>query len=213
MLDDNNILVKTFRMVKDLVAKESNNSIKLRLLGKRRKDGRRYNFSSIDEVAALIVGDFDIDKVDRDIVDETQSRRLQKINQLNPAYLELQYPLLFSYGEDGYKEDIILNKKNHNGEKARQEVSMRKNFSFRIQEKLDDGSPLLYVRRLFQQFLVDGYSKIESIRLNYICQEQDKFNCKIYKGIKEAVLSRKTTPSSYDKHILLPSSFRGVSDI
>ncbi|XP_072088096.1 uncharacterized protein [Arachis hypogaea] len=68
MLDDNNILVKTFRMVRDSIAKDSNNSIKLRLLGKRRKDGRRYNLPSIDEVAGLIVGDFDINKTNRDII-------------------------------------------------------------------------------------------------------------------------------------------------
>nr|XP_029148364.1 uncharacterized protein LOC112743237 [Arachis hypogaea] len=198
-----------FRMVRDLVAKDSNNSIKLRLLGKRRKDGRRYNLPSTDEVAALIVGDFDIDKTDRDIVVETQSGRLQRINQLNPSYLGLQYPLLFPYGEDGYKEDILLNKRNHSGGKGRQEVSMREFFAFRIQERLADGSPLLYARRLFQQFLVDGYSMIESVRLNYIRQEQAKFRCEMYKGIKEAVFSGETTPSSCGKHIILPSSFMG----
>ncbi|XP_020962284.1 uncharacterized protein LOC107606362 isoform X4 [Arachis ipaensis] len=209
MLDERNVLVKAFRMVKDSVAKDSNTTVKLRLIGKREKDGRRYNLPSTDEVAALIVGDFDIDKTDRDIVVETQSGRLQRINQLNPAYLGLQYPLLFPFGEDGYKEDIPLNKRYQNGGKGRQEVSMREFFAFRIQERLFDGSPLLYSRRLFQQFLVDGYSMIESSRLNYIRLEQEKFRCEMYKGIKEAVLSGETTPSSRGKRIVLPSSFTG----
>ncbi|XLR23531.1 hypothetical protein S83_051431, partial [Arachis hypogaea] len=64
MLDDNNVLVKAFRMVRDTLAREFNNTIKLRLLGKRGKDGRRYNLPNTDEVAALIVGGFDIDKTD-----------------------------------------------------------------------------------------------------------------------------------------------------
>ncbi|XP_052111545.1 LOW QUALITY PROTEIN: uncharacterized protein LOC127742858 [Arachis duranensis] len=177
MLDDNNVLVKAFRMVRDSLAREPNNTIKLRLLGKKGKDGRRYNLPNTDEVAALIVGDFDIDKTDRDIVVETQSGRLQRINQLNPAYLGLQYPLLFPFGEDGYKEDIPFAK----GDK----------------------------RRLFQQFLVDGFSMIESSRLNYIRLDQEKLRCEMYKGIKEAVLSGETTPSSRGKRIILPSSFTG----
>ncbi|XP_057755479.1 uncharacterized protein LOC130974634 [Arachis stenosperma] len=118
ILNDNNVLVKAFRMVRDSLARESNNTIKLRLLGKREKDGRRYNLPNTNEVAALIVGDFDIDKTDRDIVVETQSERLQRINQLNPTYLGLQYPLLFPFGEDGYKEDIPFNKGNQSGSKG-----------------------------------------------------------------------------------------------
>ncbi|XP_057760779.1 uncharacterized protein LOC130981179 [Arachis stenosperma] len=156
MLDESNVLVKAFRMVKDSVAKDSNTTVKLRLMGKIGKDGRRYNLPSTDEVATLLMGDFDIDKTDRDIVVETQSGRLQRINQLNLAYLGLQYPL-----------------------------------------------------RLFQQFLVDGHSMIESSRLNYIRLEQEKFICEMYKGIKEAVLSGETTSSSRGKRIVLPSSFTG----
>ncbi|XP_072073101.1 uncharacterized protein [Arachis hypogaea] len=209
MLDENNVLVKAFRMARESVAKDANTTIKLRLLGKRGKDGRRYNLRSTNEVAALIVDDFDIYKTDRDIVVETQTGKLQRINQLNPAYLRLQYPLLFPYGEDGYKEDIPLNNRNQNAGKGRQEVSMREFFAFRIQEMLADGSPLLYSRRLFQQFLVDGYSMIESSRLNFIRLDQEKFRCEMYKGIKEAVLSGETTPSSRGKCIILPSSFTG----
>ncbi|XP_029148390.1 uncharacterized protein [Arachis hypogaea] len=86
---------------------------------------------------------------------------------------------------------------------------MREFFAYRVQERLADGSPLLYSRRLFQQFLVDGYSMIESSRLNYIRLDQEKFRCEMYKGIKEAVLSGETTPSSRGKRIILPSSFTG----
>ncbi|RYR26487.1 hypothetical protein Ahy_B02g060731 [Arachis hypogaea] len=50
---------------------------------------------------------------------------------------------------------------------------------------------------------------IESARLNYIRFNQEKFRCEIYKGIKEAVLSGETAPSSRGKHIILPSSFIG----
>ncbi|XP_016192896.1 uncharacterized protein LOC107633811 [Arachis ipaensis] len=84
---------------------------------------------------------------------------------------------------------------------------MKDFFVFRIQERLADGSPLLYSRRLFQQFLVDGYSMVESSRLTYIRLDQDKFRCEMYKEISEAVLMGETTPSSRDKRIILLSSF------
>ncbi|XP_012857574.1 PREDICTED: uncharacterized protein LOC105976856 [Erythranthe guttata] len=44
----------------------------------------------------------------RDIVVETQSKRLQRISELHPLYLPLQYPLIFPYGKDGYRDDIPL---------------------------------------------------------------------------------------------------------
>ncbi|XP_072087265.1 uncharacterized protein [Arachis hypogaea] len=181
MLDENNILVKAFRMVRESVSKDTHTQIKLRLPGKRGKDGRRYNLPTTDEVAALVVGGFDIDKTDRDIVVEIQ--------------------------KDGYKEDIPLNKRNQSEGKGRQEVSMREFFTFKIQERLADGSPLLYSRRLFQQFLVDGFSIIGSSRLNYIRLDQERIRCEMYRGIKEAVLSGETTSSSHGKRIILPSSF------
>ncbi|XP_075521377.1 uncharacterized protein LOC142554600 [Primulina tabacum] len=106
MLDENNVLVKCFRMTKERMMVEGRSNVKLKLIGRRSGDGRRCNLPSASEVAALIVGDFDESLGNRDILVETQTGQLKRINELNPAYLALQYPLLFSYGEDGYREDI-----------------------------------------------------------------------------------------------------------
>ena len=56
-------------------------------------------------MAAVIVGDAN-QSINRDIILERQSGHLQRINELHPSYLGLQYPLLFPYGEDGYRNDI-----------------------------------------------------------------------------------------------------------
>ncbi|KAH1159739.1 hypothetical protein GYH30_031463 [Glycine max] len=45
-------------------------------------------------------GDFDVNSK-RDIIVETQHGQLQRIHELHSSYLVLQYPILFSYGEDG----------------------------------------------------------------------------------------------------------------
>ncbi|XP_073045977.1 uncharacterized protein [Primulina eburnea] len=106
MLDENNVLVKSFRMTKERMKEERRSDVKLKLIGRRCGDGRRYSLPSASEVAALIVGDFDESLGDRDILVETQTGKLKRINELNPAYLALQYRLIFPYGEDGYREDI-----------------------------------------------------------------------------------------------------------
>ncbi|KAM3362668.1 hypothetical protein P3S68_017522 [Capsicum galapagoense] len=94
-------------MVRERFQEDTHSNVRLRLIGKRNYAGRRYNLLSILEVAALVVGDFEVSRYDRDIVLETQTRQLQRINELNVAYLSLQYPLLFSYSEDEYREDIF----------------------------------------------------------------------------------------------------------
>ena len=93
----------------------NHSNVHLRLIGKRGKDGRKYNLPSVFEVAAvLVVGEFHVSRVARDTIIETQTRDLQWITKLNPLYLGFHYPLLSPYGEDRYQEGILLNKENEN---------------------------------------------------------------------------------------------------
>ncbi|XP_070008699.1 uncharacterized protein [Nicotiana sylvestris] len=208
MLDDNNVLAKTFRMVRDRFQENIDSNVKLRLIGKRSTDGRRYNLPTIPEVAALVVGDFEVSGSDRDIIIETQSGQLQRINELNAAYLGLQYPLLFPYGEDGYREDIPLSHGDESS-RGRQCVSMREFFAYRIQERKDEVPTIVSSGRLFQQFLVDGYTMIESSRLKFIRTHQKQLRVDSYKVLAYAILHGDIDPSSQGKRIILPSSFTG----
>ena len=81
-------------------------NVRLKLIANREKDGRAYNVPTVPEVATLIVGDFDAN-LKRDIIIETRHGQLQMIHELHSSYLALQYPLLFPYGEDGYRLDIL----------------------------------------------------------------------------------------------------------
>ncbi|KAM3319576.1 hypothetical protein P3S67_006776 [Capsicum chacoense] len=71
MLDDTNVLAKTFRMVRDRFQENDCSNVKLILIEKRGTNGRRYNLPIISEVAALVVGDIDVSRSDRDIIIET----------------------------------------------------------------------------------------------------------------------------------------------
>ncbi|XP_020090993.1 uncharacterized protein LOC109712000 isoform X3 [Ananas comosus] len=209
MLDDCNCLAKSFRMARDRFVAEDYQDLKLRLLRKRGTDGRRYNLPTSSEVAALIVGDIEKNTVERDIVVETQTGLLQRIHELHPSYLPMQYPLLFPYGEDGYGDDIQIRGSNFFSSKKRRRVTMREYFAFRIQDRAGEAATILSSKRLFQQFVVDAYTMIESQRLSYIRSHQKNLRVEIYKGLSEAFLRGETSASSLGKRTILPSSFTG----
>ncbi|CAF1905864.1 unnamed protein product [Brassica napus] len=74
MLRDSNVHVKTFRSAMD-----------------------RFNDEGEREELSLE----NMDK--RDIILEKNSGKLKRISELHPCYLPLQYPLIFPYGEDGFR--------------------------------------------------------------------------------------------------------------
>jgi len=81
-------------------------TLHMRIVSKREKDGSVYNVPKASEVAMLIPGDFTIDMPSRDIIVLEKSGKLQRISEILPCYLPLQYSLLFPYGEDGFSTDI-----------------------------------------------------------------------------------------------------------
>ncbi|GJX96053.1 uncharacterized protein Tco_0351851 [Tanacetum coccineum] len=134
-------LVKTFRRARDRYSEDSEQNIQIKLVAKRGTDGRIYNIPTANEVAGLIVGDFDTCVEQRDIVIEKHREGLERINIFHPLYLPLPYPLLMPCGQDGYHL----------------EIPHRKN--------LDNAS---------RQFLVDGYTMVETERLYFHCAKPSK---------------------------------------
>ncbi|XP_031108530.1 uncharacterized protein LOC116013005 [Ipomoea triloba] len=208
-LDENNAFVKSFRNASQHIENDPTAEIKIKLIGKRSKDARTYNLPQVQEVAALIVGDIDPDMGQRDILVETNSGHLQRISELNPAYLPLQYPLLYPYGEDGYREDIPFADILDRASTARNRVSPREYFSFRLQDRFEHTSTLLYARRLLQQYIVDAYTMIESGRLLYIRTHQKYLRCESYKRLTDALTNGEVDPTAQGKRIILPSTFTG----
>ncbi|GKC22573.1 hypothetical protein Tco_1024723 [Tanacetum coccineum] len=142
MLDINNPLVQRYRYVGGKLASGDQN-VKIRLLGRRPHDGRQYNLPTANEVAALIVGDFDSMPDERDIIVHENSGNLKTISELHVSYLPLQYPLLFPYAEDGYRTDIY-----HKGitddtpENKKKYVTMREWFAYNIQDRQKKNSTI-----------------------------------------------------------------------
>lgn len=209
MLDDHNVLAKSFRMARDKIVDDGHLDVKLKLIGRRCGDGRRYNLSSVSEVAALIVGDLDESLGNRDIIIESQTGQLQRINELHPSYLPLQYPLLFPYGEDGYREDISFSKLKSSSTNAIKKVSIKEYFAYRLHEREGESSTILSSKRLYQQFVVDAYTMMEAYRLLYLRTHQQHLRTDMYKSLTDALLRGETDSSKQRKRVILPSSFTG----
>lgn len=158
VLDENNVLVQSFRMAKAKIEANPCSEIKMRLIGKQTNDARNYNLPSVSEVAALIVGDLDPTIGLRDILVESRSGQLKRISELNPACLPLQYPVLFSYGEDRYREDIPFAGAEMNQNRSRHRISPREFFAFHIHERLNEISTTLYAMRQHGVCLVSTFN-------------------------------------------------------
>lgn len=178
-------------------------------MGTRDHDGRVYNLPSTSEVAALVVGISEMEVSFRDIVLQTTGGRIQRINELHPAYIPLQYPLLFIYGEDGYKDDILHNVSTLEKTKVKKRISIREFISYRLMFRGDEMSLILRAGKLLQQFIVDSFTMMESQRLLWVQTHQKKLRADLYTGLSDAVLNGETHGSSTGKRIVLPSSFTG----
>ncbi|GKC64429.1 putative PIF1 DNA helicase/replication protein A1-like protein, partial [Tanacetum coccineum] len=186
MLDSINPLVKDFRMAGERIKSSDDKNLKLKLIGTRKRDGRDYNLPTASEVAALIVGDFDSTKNKRDIILHCQDGDLMRISELHPSYLAMQYPLFFPYAEDGYRTDIF-----HYGVTDYDEK--------KIKERA----------RLFQQFLMDGYTMIEAERISFNRKKQKDLRSETYFKLAKLADDPNSGVQLRGKKVLLPSSFTG----
>jgi hypothetical protein len=70
-------------------------------------------------------------------------------------------------------------------------------------------NPILHGGRLFQQFAVDMYIKIEGCRLNWIRDHQAELHANLYKGIVDSIMAGETRASAVGTRIVLPWKFQG----
>ena len=135
--------------------------------------------------------------------------RLQRINDLHTSYLGFQYLLLFPYGEDGYRHDASHRDIVIGNNTKRNRLTIREWFCFRIQTRQNEAQTLLRSKRLFQQFVVDGYTMIESERLSFIRNNQSKLIVDKYNNFCQTSSNMQEDGSNKGKRVVLPSTFVG----
>ncbi|MCH79378.1 ATP-dependent DNA helicase PIF1, partial [Trifolium medium] len=208
MIHSFNPLAKAYRKVRDSFQSGSGCQLSLRLYRNRDKDSRMHNIPTADEVAGLIVGDFEDSDIGRDVIINERQYGLTRIHETHVLFLPLQYPLIFPRGENGWEPDIP---RTYRGElpnnKKRERVTIREFIAFRLQERTVEFGNILSSKRLFQQFVVDCYTMLEAQRLSFIRENQPNIRQDILSGLQEAVDRGDVDASLVGKRIIIPDSF------
>ena len=143
MLDEHNELVKKFRVQRDRF--ENSEVVELKIVLKlcTSESGRENQVGPSDEVAGIMVGHAEQPAKSRDIIIHSKEDGLQRITNIHPKLMALQYPLLFPLGEDGFHTNINFVQREVNKGKKRQKCSMMDYYSYRFQVRYNEG-PLFH---------------------------------------------------------------------
>jgi hypothetical protein len=86
---------------------------------------------------------------------------------------------------------------------------VRDYYCYKFQIRPGIFNPILYGKRLFQQFAVDTYIKIESSRLDYIRNHQTEIRADLYQGLVDSLHAGEGRSEAIGKRTVMPSSFIG----
>uniref|UniRef100_A0A453A415 Helitron helicase-like domain-containing protein n=1 Tax=Aegilops tauschii subsp. strangulata TaxID=200361 RepID=A0A453A415_AEGTS len=188
----------------------------------QRMDQRRYNTPTTSEVAAVWVeGSERRRQFENSVILQGKNRDIYGIKSYHGCYDALSYPLFFPRGELGWHTDIPKEGVPYETVMAhrfsilyaafggRLCVSVRDYYCYKLQMRPGIFNPILFGKRLFQQFAVDTYIKIENSRLDYIWGHQDKIRADLYQGLVDSLHAGEGRADSVGKRTVLATSFIG----
>ena len=114
------------------------------------------------------------------------------------------YPLLFPTGEIGWH----INMKNPT---TGRKITQLQFYQHRIAYRHDPFPSLHYSRKLFQQYAVDEWMRVESNRLNYFRTHQNNLRSELYFGLMDHLENEPMDPNIRNpgRPFILPSTFIG----
>jgi hypothetical protein len=211
MLDSNNPLVKTFRQARDLLEKHNGVDISICIIGANKGDQIQYEMPHSEELAILILSDTSLEQYKRDIIVSSKQKGLQRISIFHPAYMALQYPLLFPYAERGFQLGIpyytVKNQKEI--KRKRNTVTLHEFYKYHMHFRPNQPNPYLCYGRLSKQAIVDARAMEDEDRLGYIARNQDKLRAEYLQGVYDAVEKGLNDGNKIGKRVLLSSSHVG----
>ncbi|PWZ33301.1 ATP-dependent DNA helicase PIF1 [Zea mays] len=190
---------------------------------------KTYNTPLTSEVTAVwIEGSERRGQFSKSVMLHGKDRSSHDIRSYHGCYDALSYPLFFPRGELGWHANIpkvgvsmdevdayraTHRANNSNDEDAESPthlcVSVRDYYCYKFQIRPGVFNPILHGKRLFQQFAVDTYIKIESSRLDFIRKNQDRLRADLYQGLVDSMLDGDIRAEKVGKRTVLSTSFIG----
>ena len=171
---------------------------------------RRYNLPNCSEIAAVFTTEDGEPPASRDLRVFSHSSETQyctTISTLHRLCDPLVYPLLFPYGEPGYDEALLHEQEYRTSRRFR--VTQLQFVGYRM--AIREGFSLLHASgKLWQQYLVDQYVRIEGARLAFLRNHQHQLRVETYAGLHDYVMRQAELENARPGRIVvLPSSFPG----
>ncbi|XP_065641836.1 uncharacterized protein LOC136071699 [Hydra vulgaris] len=170
-------------------------------------DRRRYNLPSHEEVAIVFVGNDGAPPPSREVVIYPRGQPLKTISSMSANLDPMIYPIFFPRGDAGWHDQL-----EHNPDRAtrvRNRVTLSQYYNYRLSIR-QTFSPIFYGKKLFQQYAVDAYVKIEGQRLAFIRNNQNKLRSEQYDTLHEYVNNVANNLNVRPgRVVILPSSYVG----
>jgi hypothetical protein len=106
MFNAHNPIVQLFSTARDRIVRSNGDRYVIRLFGEPDRRGDIFSAPVASEVVELVVGHVGQSDGGHDLIMQDQSGQLQRVEEKHCKFMAMQYPILFSYGEDGYHEKI-----------------------------------------------------------------------------------------------------------
>ncbi|XP_074096362.1 uncharacterized protein LOC141525697 [Cotesia typhae] len=167
-------------------------------------DRRRFNLQQVNEVAAIFSTDANGEIPESYVsIRNRRTKQLQQVSTMDPNVEPWIYPLFYPFGSPGWHSKIM---QTNNSNKR---VSRSAYIKYRMGVR-SDFNVFLNGGRLFQQWLVDSYVKIEKDRIIYCKEHQNQLRVDTYQGLHDHLQNKANdSHSQIGKVIILPSPFSG----
>ncbi|KAL6858850.1 hypothetical protein ACP4OV_017852 [Aristida adscensionis] len=209
MLDAYNPFAQKFRMARDRLQDYTGDEFVIRIVGAKEGDPLQYSMPTTEHLAMLVVGDFSLETFKRDIVIQTRDGHLRQISALHPAFMALQYPLLFPYGERGFQVGVLYTGANPNDKSPRVKMTMQDYYRYMFHCRKNQSNPYLCYGAASSQARVDARACIDESRLWFVIKNQARLRVENLQGIADAVGRGCIDGNEVGKRTVLPSSHTG----
>lgn len=220
-LDRVNPYVQSFYSMKQFCSRpeNTNREVLLVITTNRDIDLRRYNDAIATDVAAIFsTADGEPPDV-RDVIAfpkisynfNNRSTNIRRVSTLDSSLDPLAYPCLFPYGDLGWYASIPhAIPTNSRALHPRNKVTMAEYAGYRLAIR-DEFSLLHHSGKLFLQWIVDMYIRIEGSRLQFHRNNQSNYRSEVLNNLTDFVAHNvnDNDNSGIGRRVILPSSFIG----
>ncbi|XP_051154931.1 uncharacterized protein LOC127277677 [Leptopilina boulardi] len=202
-----NTFANAYQMMKEeldsMTVENNGNEPELQLLFtlKKGQDKRRYNFQRVNEVAAIFSTTADGEIPESYVtIRNKNTKDLQYVSSMDANVEPWTYPLFYSHGTKGWCDNLKMVGSNRR-------VTRNAYIKYRMAIR-NETNYILMGRRLFQQWTVDNYVKVEKDKMNYLRSNQKQLRADTYESLLQHLeKTAENTSSRVGKVIVLPSTY------